>query len=368
MSEICPLVFEPIFRRKVWGGRRLARLFNKPLPEGESIGESWECADLENAQSVVARGPATGRTLHELVQDWGTQLLGGAPLVDGRFPLLIKFLDATENLSIQVHPDESEAARLGGTVRVKHEAWHILEAAPGACIYRDLLPGASVDDLRSAVQSNAASILEFLQRIPVKNGQTYFIPSGTPHAIGAGIVAAEIQTPCDVTYRLFDWNRSRPGEDAGLHVEQGLRCIQLGQDLSAFEKRSHVTSLFSTVTRLVRCPSFQVEKVRFIAELEQEIPYAEMVVWIVLAGQGEILYGRAATLEFSAGDVVVLPARMENPRVRTLTDCTWLEVAVPVESDLRAFPRPAQADLQQPEPPGLKPVPLNISIKRPADS
>ncbi|MBK8267803.1 MAG: hypothetical protein IPK83_05675 [Planctomycetes bacterium] len=109
MSEICPLVFEPIFRPKVWGGRNLARIFSKSLPESGAIGESWECADLENGQSVVARGPAKGMTLHALVDEWGEGLIGGVKLNDGRFPLLIKFLDAVENLSIQVHPIELAA-------------------------------------------------------------------------------------------------------------------------------------------------------------------------------------------------------------------------------------------------------------------
>src|SRR5262245_9777494 len=136
--SVCPLVFEPLYRPKVWGGRRLAELLDKRLPPGEPIGETLECADLESFQSVVARGPAKGRTLHDLMIEGVKDLLGRTQHVDGRFPLLIKFLDATQNLSIQVHPDPETARRLGGNCRVKHEAWHILHAEPGVVIYRGL--------------------------------------------------------------------------------------------------------------------------------------------------------------------------------------------------------------------------------------
>lgn len=363
MSEICPLVFEPIFRPKVWGGRNLARIFSKSLPESGAIGESWECADLENGQSVVARGPAKGLTLHALVDEWGEGLIGGAKLSDGRFPLLIKFLDAVENLSIQVHPIELAAMPQSRLAQVKHEAWHIIDAAPGAFIYRGLLPGSNIKDLLVAVRSRPAAILDFLTKIPVKAGQTYFLPSGTPHALGAGTVVAEIQTPSDVTYRLYDWDRTRPDSDAGLHLEDGLTNIQSEVDFQHYEKRSHVTNLFTTVSRLVACPSFVIEKVRFIGELEQEIPYAEMVCWIMTEGKGELLFGPSGVLAFGKGDVIILPAHLENPRVRTLTDCSWLEVTIPVESDLSAFSRPDSAELRTEH--GTRPISLNISVKKP---
>lgn len=346
--DVHPLVFEPIFKPKVWGARNLERLFGKPLPPGDRYGESWECADLENGRSVVASGPAKGRTLHALVEAWGTDLLGRAPAVDGCFPLLIKFLDAAEDLSIQVHPDPETARRLGGEVRVKHEAWHVIEAGPDACIYRGLKPDTSVESLRQAMAERPDAIVEHLRRIPVKAGHTYFLPSGTLHALGAGVVVAEIQTPSDITYRLYDWGRVRPDSDAGLHIEEGLACIRTDIDFAQFEKRSHVTSVFTTVTRLVTCPSFIIEKVRFIGGIEQEIPYAELVCWVVLEGSGAIHYGDAGRTVFKLGDVVVLPAALKNPRLKTETDSAWLEVTIPAESDLAAFPRPSHALLREP--------------------
>ncbi|HVP10356.1 MAG TPA: type I phosphomannose isomerase catalytic subunit, partial [Phycisphaerae bacterium] len=267
--EPCPLIFEPIYKPKIWGGRRLAALLDKHLPPGELIGESWECADLEAGQSVVARGPAKGRTLHQLIEEWGPMLMGHVLLIDDRFPLLIKFLDAQQVLSIQVHPDAERARQLGGAVRAKDEAWYVLEAAPGAVIYRGLRPGVTVESLAAAL-AEPDSLVDRVQTIPVKAGDSYYLPAGATHALGAGVVVAEIQTPSDVTYRLYDWGRTRPAGDAGMHVEEALACIRTDLDLGPFERRSHVTSVFNTVTRLITCPSFIIEKVRFVEQYELE--------------------------------------------------------------------------------------------------
>ncbi len=361
--NVCPLVFEPICKPKIWGGRNLERLLDKALPPDEPIGETWECADLEAGQSVVARGPARGRTLHELVTEWGADLLGRAAPVDGRFPLLLKFLDAAQDLSIQVHPDPDTARRFGGSVRVKHESWHIIDAADNAVIYRGLRPGATVEALAAAMKRDPAAIVDFLHRIPVKPGRTYYLPSGTLHALGAGVVVAEIQTPSDITYRLYDWGRIRPDSDAGLDVEQGLACIRTDIDPGAFEKKSHVAGVFTTVTRLVTCPSFVIEKVRFAEGMEQDIPYAEPVCWMVLAGRGEIHH--AGGMEaFARGDVVVLPAALRDPRLKTLEDCVWLEVTIPVASDLAAFPRLTREQLNARDGTGGAPIALNIDVDR----
>lgn len=354
MSSVCPLIFDPIFKPKVWGGRHLAAYLGKKLPDGQSIGESWECADLDGGQSVVARGPETGRTLHQLLDDWRADLLGNARPIEGRFPLLIKFLDAAEPLSIQVHPDEKAAEVMGLCGAVKHEAWHIVHAEPGARIFRGLRQGTSILEVGERLKEDPQSLITLLQAIPVKEGDTYFLPSGTIHALGAGVLAAEVQTPSDVTYRLYDWGRTRPASDAGLHIEQALACIRTDLDFAAFEKRAHVTSVFTTVTRVVTCPSFIIEKVRFAEGVEQEIPFAEPVCWIVLDGHGEILFNHVAqppsavtqdVLPFSRGDVVLVPAALKNGRVKTVTPCTWLEVTIPVTSNVASEP-PADSRTQ----------------------
>jgi mannose-6-phosphate isomerase len=363
--DVCPLVFEPIYKPKIWGGRHLARLLGRELPGQEPIGEAWECADLPTGQSVVARGPQKGRTLHELCAAWGTDLLGHAPAAAGRFPLLIKYLDAADNLSIQVHPAPDAHDSAASPAVVKNEAWHVLSAAKRAVIYRGLRPGVTPEAVATALQEGAEAVTGCLHAIPVSAGETYYMPGGTVHALGAGIVVAEIQTPSDTTYRLFDWGRTRPDSDAGLDVEKGLAAIREGVDFGAFEKRCHVGSVFATVTRLITCPSFQIERVRFIGGVEQAIPYAEPVCWIVLEGSGQICHGRDGVETFSAGDVALLPAKLAEPRLKTDRECLWLEVTIPVASDLAGHPRPdARALRAEDHPPG-GPIPLNVDIRRP---
>jgi len=355
-SAVCPLIFNPIFRPKVWGGRNLERLLRKSLPAGEPIGESWECADLDEGQSVVAAGPAAGRTLHDLVESWGGDLLGRAALVGGRFPLLIKFLDAVQPLSIQVHPDAEAAARIGGTARPKEEMFYVIDAAPGGCIYLGLQPAVSHDDLAAAIRNGRLEAL--LHRIPVKSGQSFHASPGTIHALGAGVVVAEVETPSDTTYRLYDWGRTRLGGDAGLHVTEALESVRLGDVAPPTPPRSHVGGLFTTVTRLIECPAFVVEKVRFVEGMEMEIPYAELVAWIVLAGRGSVRHA-GGEQRFAAGDVVVLPAALCEGRLKTEEDCTWLEVTIPTASDLADMPRPDANALRDPAS-GHGPVQVNL--------
>lgn len=329
----------------------MERLLGRSLPTNERIGESWECADLESGQSVGTRGLARGKALRQLVEEWGPALLGRAALHNGRFPLLIKYLDACEDLSVQVHPDPEAARRICGRACEKHEAWYILEAAPGAVIYRGLAPGVTVEALAAGLNDRPERVVSFLRRIPVRAGEVFYLPAGTVHALGAGVVVAEVQTPSDITYRLYDWGRVRPQGDAGLHIAQALACIRPEVDYAAHETRTHVASVFTTVTRLVTCPCFVIEKVRFVGGVEVEIPYAELVCWIVLEGRGEIRYDssdvhRPASETFTKGEVVVLPAGLKGPRLKTMTDCVWLEVTVPAPSDLAAFPRPDPSDLR----------------------
>lgn len=353
-----PLIFAPILKRRVWAGQRLAGLLGKPVSPGEMIGESWEIAHLPNDVSVVSRGPLRGRRLDQLVAEWGSDLLGHARLSDGVFPLLIKFLDAAENLSVQVHPDAATASVLGGDVRVKHEAWYVIAADAGSYIYHGLLPGVTPERFAAAVHDGSCA--ELLHRIPVRPGDCHYLPSGTVHALGGGVLVAEIQTPSDATFRLFDWNRTDPltGKPRPLQVEAGLRCVHFGER-PAPQPRSHVASFWTTVTRLVTCESFIVEKVRMVAGMEQEIPYAEPVVWIVLEGTGTVLYGPGEqALPFKPGDTVLLPAALQQGRVRLDVDAVWLEVTLPSPSDLADFERPV---LEQPAShPGL----VQLGVKR----
>ncbi|MFN2507669.1 MAG: type I phosphomannose isomerase catalytic subunit [Chthoniobacterales bacterium] len=216
-----PLVFQPLFMERIWGGRRLETLYGKRLPPGAPIGESWEIVDRPEAQSVVREGAWRGRTLHELWVDQRAQIFGP---VQGaaRFPLLIKLLDAQEKLSLQVHPPAEIAAELGG--EPKTECWYIAEACPGAELYVGIKKGVSRAQIEAAVAAGAVE--EHVHRVPVRTGDAMFLPSGRMHAIGAGNVIVEIQQNSDTTYRVFDWKRVQSdGTPRKLHIKESLRSI-----------------------------------------------------------------------------------------------------------------------------------------------
>lgn len=359
--DVYPLIFKPIFKPKIWGGRRLATLVDKSLAPGEQIGESWELAELEDDQSIVAGGPASGRGLGELLREWGSALIGRAELFEGRFPLLIKFLDATETLSVQVHPDEAMANRLGGRVRIKNEAWYIIHAEEKGFIYRGLRPGTDATALRRAIEEQRVETV--LNRMPVRKGHCYYLPSGTIHALGAGVTVAEVQTPSDMTYRVYDWNRIDPstGSPRELHVEQALECTSFHDVPGDAEMRQHLASVWTSVTSLVRCESFVIERIRMVEGVEQAFAYDEMVIWIVLEGRGSVLHdGEGGPVAFKTGDTILIPADLRAGRVRTDENCMWLEVTIPIPSSLGAFDRPDRATLAEPTGDGMGFVPLRL--------
>jgi mannose-6-phosphate isomerase len=256
MAPLYPLAFQPIFKRYLWGGRRLQTVLGKPIGEGSDYAESWEIADHEQGQSVVARGPLAGTPLHELVTSRSQELLGRhAP--QPRFPLLFKFLDCQRDLSVQVHPDDAAAALLTPPDLGKTEAWMILDAQPGSRIYAGLRRGVHRDALAAAVREGRTE--ECLHSFEARAGQCVFIPAGTVHALGAGLLVAEIQQASDTTYRLFDWNRVGPdGQPRKLHIDEALAVI----DHSATEVRPQQPQPIDQphVERLVNCDKFVLDR------------------------------------------------------------------------------------------------------------
>jgi mannose-6-phosphate isomerase len=341
-----PLTFEPIYQPKIWGGRRIASL-GRTLPGGEDhpIGESWELVDLnatgttdaaaQPARSAIAGGPLKGTTLHDAMAAFGERLMGDVrPDEAGQFPLLIKLLDARENLSVQVHPSPAYAAA-HPAAHVKSEAWYIIDADPDAVIYKGLRPGVTPQALRGAAErGDEAALLDMLNRVPVKPGECHYLPSGTLHALGAGILVAEVQTASDTTFRVHDWGRSRlSAQEQRHHLEQAMQCIDFtGQTALAARRaqaRSHVAGFFTTVTRLVRCEHFQIEKVRMTEGYEQEIPYDQPAIWIVLEGGGRITRAHADPVGFTRGQTLLIPAHMNDARLALARDTVWLEVTFP---------------------------------------
>lgn len=227
-----PLVLTPILMPKVWGGRRLAEL-GKHLPPDAPTGESWELADLastadgESAHSVIASGALAGKTVHDAMALWGADLLGDAkPTREGGFPLLVKYLDAREHLSIQVHPSPQYAAA-HPEARLKTESWLILDAQPDehgnpALIYKGFNEGVTPDDLRAAIENG--TVPRLMRTELAVPGQCHTLPSGTVHALGAGVLVAEIQIPSDTTFRVYDWAKEYGRQGRELHTEQAAAC------------------------------------------------------------------------------------------------------------------------------------------------
>ena len=252
-----PLLFQPVYRRYLWGGRRFATRLGRELPPGDDFAESWEVVDRAGDQSVVAAGPLAGRSLGELVRGSGPSLLGRhAGLAS--FPLLFKFLDACHDLSVQVHPDDARAATLVPPDKGKTEAWYVIDAAPGARLWAGLRAGVDRAALETALR--AGRMDEVLHAVEPRAGDCIFVPAGTVHAIGAGLLVAEIQQSSDVTWRLHDWNRTGPdGKPRALHVDAGLDAV------TRFEPVGPATPIATAdpaVRRLVECGHFIFDEVR----------------------------------------------------------------------------------------------------------
>jgi mannose-6-phosphate isomerase len=332
-----PFKFEPRLVEKMWGGRKLETVLHKHLPAGKPIGESWELYDFPPGvcdssgnwvSAAIANGPHKGKTLHWAVEQFGADLLGSVKPVgqNGQFPILIKFLDAREDLSVQVHPDEKYASA-NPDAHLKSEAWYVIQNDPSARLLKGLTPGTTREKFHQAVQDG--TVEQLIQSVPVKPGQCYYLPSGTVHALGGGILVAEVQTPSDTTFRVHDFNRVDPstGQLRKLHIDQAMQCINFSGFAEPDQPRSHVAGLHTTVTRLVGSPYFKMEKVRFAEGVQEPVPYDQPVVWIVLEGSGQIkVDGVNEPTTFTAGETILLPAKMKNPVLKTNSDCVWLEV------------------------------------------
>ncbi len=219
-----PLRFRPILRRLIWGGNRLGTVLHKPIGDAADYAESWELSDYHDAVSIVQEGPLTGSTLRDLVRDRGPELLGGDLGPCEQFPLLVKFIDANQVLSVQVHPDQETGRRLAGD-NGKTETWVIMDAAPGSLIYSGLKSGVGPDEFEKAIRSGSVEAL--LHSFEAKRGDCILIDAGTVHAIGAGVLLAEIQQMSDATFRVYDWGRLQPdGTPRALHLPQAMESIR----------------------------------------------------------------------------------------------------------------------------------------------
>jgi mannose-6-phosphate isomerase len=304
-----PLRFHPWLRPMPWGGRLLVDRFGKPAPGDGPLGESWEVSDHPLHRSVAAAGPLAGRSLHDLLRQRPGDLLGRAAGPDPTFPWLIKLLDARDRLSVQVHPDDEAARRLRPGECGKTEAWLVLDAAPGSRIWAGLRPGVGEQELREALERG--TVADCLPAFAPRPGDCVFLPAGTVHAVGGGVLLAEVQQTSDATFRLFDWDRrDAAGRPRALHVEEALASIDWGQGPV---RPVHVPGLLEGPGHrrrlpLARCRYFHLDYV------EDTRPFAcggegRLQALLVVRGRGRLVSGDGEEA-LSAGQTWVFPAAM----------------------------------------------------------
>jgi len=316
-----PIAFHPILKSRAWGSTRLSAL-GKRIAAGDRIGESWEIADLPDAvadgQSMVDGGRFGGIRLRELRIAHRDELLGvTTPAPDGGFPLLVKYLDAAENLSVQVHPDETFVRR-HPSAHLKTEAWVVLGAAPGAVLYRGFRADVARADYDRALA--AGTVVDLLEAIEVRRGDCVYLPSGTFHALGAGIVVAEIQTPSDTTFRVWDWNRNDPARP--LHLDEACECLRFGaaQDdgVAGVVRSEHAPSIEAhgfITKRLVRTPFFRIEWIEATRAAALPIePTGVAEVWMTVEGSA-LWRMPSCHVDAPLGRTILRPASVEPGEV-----------------------------------------------------
>jgi mannose-6-phosphate isomerase len=319
-----PLRFGPIYQYRLWGGQRLADLCSAPLPDSGPIGEAWVLSDRDDHPSQVANGPLKGRTIGQVLEQFPKQVMGELAGRFPRFPLLLKFLDASEMLSVQVHPSDKSKDADGG----KTEAWVVLEAGPKSRIYVGLKPGSTADDLRRALANGR--VVDYLPCFTPKPGDGVFIPAGTVHSLGGGVVVFEIQQNRDVTFRLYDWGHveAKTGQARALQVDQALACIDFAPGSAAGRVTPAVEGSTPVVCeRLFHCDYFRLWRLRGQSPFTVGAAGVPRVL-VCIQGAGQVELGDA-TYAVGKGDVWLLPAVLGACTFRPQGAVSVLEIAIP---------------------------------------
>jgi mannose-6-phosphate isomerase len=323
MSSLPPLRFKPILREYLWGNRRLGTELGKPIGDGSHYAESWEVVDHGVDQSIVLGGPLDGKTLHELVMQHGKSLFGQHHPRQ-QFPLLFKYLDCQKTLSVQVHPNDEQGATLNPPDLGKTEAWVVLAADPGSKIYAGLKRGVDPQTLERALACGNCE--ECLHAFEPRVGDCVFIEAGTVHALGAGLLIAEIQQASDTTFRLFDWNRlDRDGRPRPLHIREALEVINFAR--GPVDPVVPMTSEGSNVERLVRCDKFVLDRLRLDAP--HTLP-ADDRFHILTVIEGNVSCNfEGGSGELRRGDTILVPASMRDAKISPKGRAAILDMYLP---------------------------------------
>jgi len=319
-----PLKFSPILKDKIWGGTKLKSLFDKAA-QTDKLGESWELSGYEGDESVVTNGLLAGNNLAELIEIYMGELVGDT-IYDQfglSFPLLFKLIDANENLSIQVHPGDEVAAERHNSYG-KTEMWYVVEADPDGKLIIGFKEDCSKDDYLDALDND--KVEDLLQKVPVKKGDVFFIPAGLVHAIGKGVVVAEIQQSSDITYRIYDYKRTDDqGNERELHTEQALDVINFS---ASKQPGTNYQPLLNEITPLVTCDYFTTNMLKFDHAVTRN--YATLdsfVAYMCLEGDFVIDFAGEKTI-VNKGDTVLIPASIDELGLIPDGNVTLLEVYV----------------------------------------
>lgn len=319
------LLFKPVFRSYLWGGHRLEAFLAKTPEIDDVVAESWEIVDHGADQSVVSEGPLAGKSLRELIEQYPGEILGAKvqwkspgqirdPKTGPSFPLLFKFLDCQRDLSVQVHPNDDYGLQMSEPDLGKTEAWYIVHAEPGSKLYAGLKPGIDRDQLAAAIEAGETE--QLLHVIEPTVGDCVFIPAGTVHALGAGLIVAEIQQASDTTFRLFDWNRvDANGQSRPLHIEQALEVIDYTSGPVALVEPTGIPSNATVnptepaqcLSRLVHCDKFELQKYSGFDPIEFEAD-GRFRILSVVSGQVALVYRDGSEQVLTTGQTALIPA------------------------------------------------------------
>ena len=331
--DIYPLTFSPVFRDYIWGGRNLETKLGRTLPPG-IVAESWEISGHPASPTNVDQGPLAGKTLPERLSLLGLDLVGSrsqAALERGKFPLLIKLLDANQPLSVQVHPNDDYANRHENGEFGKTEMWYILDAEPEAYLIYRLKPGVTPTSFQQALE--LGDLENYLHKLPVKAGDAVFIPSGSLHAIMSGIVLAEIQQNSDMTYRVYDWNRlGADGKPRPLHVDKALAVINFEQvEPGAYRPVLLKEDDGLRQESITTCPYFNVERISFKRgdiSVKGVGDGSTFEIWGTMSGHSQVIWA-GQSLDLPAIRFSLLPAALGPFEIKSTEPSVLLRVYVP---------------------------------------
>jgi mannose-6-phosphate isomerase len=330
MSELYPLKFETVLKEKVWGGKALVNKYNKKPSTSAAIGESWEISAVSDYQSVISNGFLAGNNIEEVIEVYMGDITGDSiyEKFGNEFPLLIKFIEAREDLSIQVHPN-NKLAKERHKAYGKTEMWYILESEKGAKIYTGFRDGVTKESyLKAITEGTVPDLMNVETALP---GDTFFTPAGRVHAIGAGIVLVEIQQTSDITYRIFDWNRKDSGtEKRELHTDLALDAIEFNDSgLNRIRKEPELNKSVN----LVSCEFFNTDLIFFSTPLKKEYYFNDsFVVYICLEGEF-IINWDGESEKVIKGETVLLPAQIKEVSLQPVGEAKLLEIFIISENN-----------------------------------